>query len=205
MCGRYTLIGPAKLREAYPEYAFEEFGEYRLPRYNIAPSQSVLGVVNDGTSRVRAMHWGIDGRINARAETIAARSVPFPCVLFADGFYEWRDGVPYRFALHDGGAFAFAGIWRPGEGGMADCAIVTVPANVLVAAVHHRMPAILTHEDASAWLQVRDADRTRISALLAPVPAERLSVQRASTRLNDARRDDPDVLIADDPVQERLF
>jgi putative SOS response-associated peptidase YedK len=56
MCGRYTLIHPERLPIDFPRYRHTE---YRLPRYNVAPTQEVLGVLNDGTSRVRVLHWGI--------------------------------------------------------------------------------------------------------------------------------------------------
>ncbi|MBV8198680.1 MAG: SOS response-associated peptidase, partial [Candidatus Eremiobacteraeota bacterium] len=52
MCGRYSLADPARLRGAFPAIRFPEFSETRIPamqpRYNIAPTQEVLGVRNDG-------------------------------------------------------------------------------------------------------------------------------------------------------------
>ena len=202
MCGRYTLIGPARIRSAYPQYGFEEFTEYRLPRFNVAPAQDVLGVLNDGSNRVRALHWGIGERINARAETILRAPFPWRCIIFADGFYEWRARKPYYYTLADDALFAFAGIYEPRGG----CAIVTVPANELVAKTHDRMPAILRGNDAqAAWLAPGDLDREAAAALLLPCDAAAMHVRPASTRLNAAKYDAPDVLIDDDPVQEQLF
>ena len=205
MCGRYTLIGPARIRDVYPEYAFEEFSDYRLPRFNVAPAQEVLGVLNDGSLRVRALHWGIGQRINARAETVLARPVAWRCILFADGFYEWRDRKPHHFTLDDGALFAFAGIYEPQADGSAACAIVTVPANALVAAVHDRMPAILTDAQRTGWLANDVLSPAQARPLLSACPADRMRERSASVRLNSARYDAPDVLVDDDPVQERLF
>jgi putative SOS response-associated peptidase YedK len=207
MCGRYTLIGPARIRSAYPQYAFEEFSEYRLPRFNVAPTQDVLAVVNDGSRRVRPLRWGIGNVINVRSESVIARrdrgshGPAWRSIIFADGFYEWRERKPYYFTLADDALFAFAGIYEPHGG----CAIVTVPANEIVALVHDRMPAILQSNEAQAlWLEPGDIE-DRAAAVLRPYPSEAMRVRPASTRLNAARNDAPDVLVDDDPIQERLF
>lgn len=205
MCGRYTLIGPARLRDAFPEYTFPEFSEYRLPRFNIAPSQRVAGVLADGSATARPLTWGIDGRINVRAERLRSQAPARRCILFADGFYEWRDHKPARFRLRADEPFAFAGVWQPGPGGDPACAIVTVEANALVAQVHHRMPAILNREQRARWMQSDTPNSAELAELLRPFDAEGMQMDPASTRLNSARYDAPDVLRDDDPVQERLF
>jgi putative SOS response-associated peptidase YedK len=205
MCGRYTLIGPARLRERYPEYAFEEFSDERLPRFNVAPAQTVFGVLADGSMRVRPLRWGLGSQVNARAETILQRTLAWRCILFADGFYEWREGKPHHFSLADESPFALAGVYEPSSDGQAACAIVTVPANDLVAVVHHRMPAVLTDAQREAWLTPGDLSPAQARPLLAPYPAAQMRERPASTRLNGARYDAPDVLADDDPVQQRLF
>ena len=80
MCGRFTLwLQFGDLVKAFPEF---EFTEELSPRYNIAPSQPVAVVPNDGSRRVRLFQWGLvpfwakDPKIgyrliNARAETLA--------------------------------------------------------------------------------------------------------------------------------------
>src|SRR3546814_2433823 len=67
--------------------------------------------------------------IYARAESVAdkpsfrAAFAERRCVVFADGFYEWRQGgnrQPYLVRLADAAPFAFAALWEPlagaGEG-----------------------------------------------------------------------------------------
>jgi hypothetical protein len=49
------------------------------------------------------------------------------------------------------------------------------------------------------------ARASRTTALLLPCDAAAMHVRPASTRLNAAKYDAPDVLIDDDPVQEQLF
>ncbi|MBI3071545.1 MAG: SOS response-associated peptidase [Deltaproteobacteria bacterium] len=105
MCGRYTFaVDPADLAEVLPGY---EFPADVRPRYNIAPTQNVAVVANDGERRVQLFRWGlipswakdpaIGARmINARAETVAEKPsfrAAFKrrrCLVLADGYYEWR-------------------------------------------------------------------------------------------------------------------
>ena len=109
MCGRYSLYADYRTlleRFAIEETAVEE-ADYAAS-YNIAPSQDVLAVVNDGTkNRLGFLKWGLlppwakdekigHKMINARAET-AAEKPSFRhafkkkrCIILADSFYEWR-------------------------------------------------------------------------------------------------------------------
>src|SRR6267142_945986 len=126
MCGRFTLRSSRRIK-------LEGARNLDLPlepRYNIAPSQSVLTVGDFGAGlEARLLTWGLipswstDGRgfINARAETLeekASFSDSFRlrrCVIPADGFFEWRNvgrsKQPHYFQLSDESSFAFAGIW----------------------------------------------------------------------------------------------
>ena len=133
MCGRFALIDWDGIAQRFllsdAKFAlllerFEEAGGSRGPRYNIAPTQEVLTVTNDGDhNRAEMMRWGLvpswardpkigSRMINARAETLAERPsfrVAFRrrrCLVVADSFYEWRrDGkrrVPMRISLESG-------------------------------------------------------------------------------------------------------
>jgi putative SOS response-associated peptidase YedK len=203
VCGRFTLTNPLGIRSAYPRFRFEEFSEYRLPRFNIAPTQGVLGVVNDGKEQIAPLRWGIDGRINARAETVASHAVPFRCIVFADGFYEWRGRKPVYYTRRDDRVFAFAGVWQPGAA--PECSIVTCPPNELVAPVHDRMPVILANDTLDRWLAPEDLSPQEARSLLVPYDAAAMQSRCVSMRLNNANYDAPDVLIDNDPIQEPLF
>ena len=107
MCGRFALTAdPADLQDAFPEFVFPI--QY-APRYNIAPTQPILALPNDGTSKADFFFWGlipswakdpsIGARmINARAETLAEKPAfraaykYHRCLIFANGFYEWQPG-----------------------------------------------------------------------------------------------------------------
>ena len=82
MCGRFTLTtNPAEAQDAFPGIGFPPVF---APRFNIAPSQPLLAIPNDGTRQATFFLWGFlpvwakessFGRklINARAETLAEK------------------------------------------------------------------------------------------------------------------------------------
>ncbi len=100
MCGRFTLRSSdrIKLKGSHAlDLPFE-------PRYNIAPSQTILAVEDFGQGpELASMVWGLipswssDGKgfINARAETLEEKpsfSDSFRlrrCLIPADGFFEF--------------------------------------------------------------------------------------------------------------------
>jgi putative SOS response-associated peptidase YedK len=202
MCGRFTLRNPAALPSAFPGFHFPEFSETRLPalgpRFNVAPTQEVLGVRNDGRDKAELMRWGIQGRINIRAESIAARrgSVRRRCIEFADGFYEWQNRRPVYYTLKGGEPFAFAGLWVP-ENGSAACDIITCEPNVLVAPVHDRMPVILARSKLELWLDPDPLPPDVTASILQPFDAGLMQAREVSRRVNNANYDAPDVLTAD--------
>ena len=137
MCGRYSLIGD--IRELELRFDFAAQGLEHPARYNVAPTQSVLAVIDGGDGgdgegrRAALMRWGLIPSwtrsapasrplINARAETVAERPSfrtalrQRRCLIPADGFYEWqREGGrrrPMRIVLKSGEPFAFAGLWE---------------------------------------------------------------------------------------------
>jgi len=78
MCGRFTLTLSSK--EVAEILNITEEMDW-TPRYNIAPTQPVPVVVNDGQNRLKQLQWGLipfwakdagmgSKMINARAETI---------------------------------------------------------------------------------------------------------------------------------------
>ena len=124
------------------------------------------------------LRWGliphyVDARphiqpIHARAETITEQRT------FRDAYHKRRCIVPMTgFNLKDqsgkrrvisridGAPFGFAGIWENWKDPLTSrwertFAIITVPANRLIAPVHDRMPAILHNRDFKRWLGPED-------------------------------------------------
>jgi len=206
MCGRFTLKQPPR-RINLTNFDDDSFDGI-VPRYNIAPSQDVLAVVQHGMSReARMLQWGLipfwskepKGIINARVETIAEKASfnesfqKRRCLIFADGFYEWeRSGKisqPYYFRLKDGEPFTFAGIWdqwRSGERLITSCAIITTTANELLATIHTRMPVILPSELHDLWLN-EDSRTPELKDLLLPFPASEMTSHAVGYEVNDAK------------------
>ncbi len=223
MCGRFTLTSAdgigARFSTAEPNAG--EAVEAGAGRYNIAPTQDVLTVRNEGgRRRARMMRWGlvppwaddtrIGGRmINARAETLAERPsfrAAFRrrrCLIVADGFYEWaregRSRTPMRFCLASGELFAFAGLWetwrRPDGTRLLSCAIVTTSANELIAPFHERMPVIIDADAESVWLDPDVEDAGALSALLTPYPSDRMTAYEVSKVVNSAAYDGPECIL----------
>jgi len=222
MCGRYTLTQPLpfveehfQLRTLAPTVL-----ELYAPRYNIAPGQPVLAVVEaPGGRRAGWLRWGfipswakdpaIGYRmINARSETVAEKPAfrrafrARRCLLPADGFYEWQavggKKQPYRFRLRSVPLFALAGLWEtwtPPDGGEAivSCTVLTVAANEVVGEVHHRMPAMLAPDQYGAWLDP-EADVPTLQSLLRPYPAEEMESYPVSPEVNSAKNDHPGLI-----------
>jgi putative SOS response-associated peptidase YedK len=175
-------------------------------------------------SKAKAVKGGPAAKplINARAESVAdkpsfrAAFAERRCVVFADGFYEWRqDGnrQPYCVRLADASPFAFAALWEPvaeaGEGEpTAGCALITTQANARMAAVHHRMPVILTPEEVGPWLDPASSRET-LAALLKPLPDDAVTLTPVSRRVNAVRADDAGLLdeerLPEAPPQLDLF
>ena len=207
MCGRFTLKTPERIKfDALNTYDPDDL----VPRYNIAPSQNVLTILERNSEREATfLRWGLipfwskepKGFINARAETVETKPAfneSFQrrrCLIPADGFYEWeRNGKvtqPYYFQMKDQSPFTFAGIWDrwKSEGGwITSCAIVTTIANELLAQIHHRMPVIVSPESYDLWLS--DDPRMPVKDLLAPFPAAEMMSHTVSHDVNDVKVDD---------------
>ena len=204
MCGRYAL-------HSNPEVVALLFGLSEVPayapRYNIAPSAQVLIVRGNEAAMVRwglVPRWAKDPSIgakmnNARAETIAEKPSfreayrKRRCLIPANGFYEWKpeNGLkqPYYIYPSGGALFAFAGLWEQWND-LQTCAVVTTDSNEKMAAVHERMPVIVSPAEYSAWLE---GDEIPLRAC----PDSAIDIRRVSRAVNNARTDIPELLEPD--------
>jgi putative SOS response-associated peptidase YedK len=213
MCGRFTLAAsPHALKQLSPLFDQEALE----PRYNIAPTQTVLAVRHlPQAARPEFVnlrwglipHWADDPKIgysliNARAETAATKPAfrtafrQNRCLILADGFYEWqkvegsKQKKPYHIGLNDGGPFAFAGLaahWTKGETPIDSCTIITTDANELMRPLHDRMPVILDPGDFDKWLDPTQHEPQPLQALLRPFPSEKMKAFAISTYVNNPR------------------
>jgi putative SOS response-associated peptidase YedK len=231
MCGRYTLAAPdpATIRDRFP---IGEAVQVRR-RFNVAPGDDVLAVTTDRTGEPRGelLRWGLVPSwakgpdtglkmINARVETAPERPAfrrpfeRFRCLIVADGFYEWRPTAggrkqPFHITRHDGGLFAFAGLWSSWRGQFDEvlrtCTILTTAANPAIAALHDRMPVILDPANEREWLDT-STPSPRVAEILAGLPAAQTVLTEVGFAVNDARYDGPECLTAPPPPsQAALF
>jgi putative SOS response-associated peptidase YedK len=214
MCGRFTLtVDPADLQDAFPEFTFPA---QSTARYNIAPSQPILALPNEGTNRADFFVWGLipswakdpsigSRMINARAETLAEKPAfrsaykYHRCLIFADGFFEWqarpgmKSKIPHFIRLKSGAPFAFAGLWehwQPADGSeVRSAAIITTEPNELMASIHNRMPVILQPNTYSQWLDSAPQSPNRLQNLLVPYPTGEMEAYPVSTLVNSPGND----------------
>ncbi len=219
MCGRFTLmIDPADLRDAFPGLTFPES---MAPRYNIAPSQPIAVVANNGKNVVEFFKWGLvpawakdpsigNRMINARAESLAdkpsfrAAYKRRRCLILADGFYEWRQEpgskskTPMLIKLKSGQPFAFAGLWEAWhpdqEDAILSCTIITTIPNALMEKIHNRMPVILKPEAYPLWLDPAEQTPDKLAKLLKPYAASQMAARAVSKLVNDPKNDSPDCI-----------
>jgi putative SOS response-associated peptidase YedK len=139
MCGRFVSSSPPDEIARYfdaeppPEAALE-------PSWNVAPTNDVYVVLEDGgVRRVAAHHWGLvpiwakspaagNKMINARADRLGSSNAykhafrKRRCIVPVDGFYEWRKvpgqkaKQPYFIHRADGEPIALAGLWEEWRG-----------------------------------------------------------------------------------------
>ena len=229
MCGRFTLISSVADLQLRFGFAMEP-AEVR-PRYNLAPTQSVLTVVNDGMLRGELMRWGLvpswakDIKIGNRMINAVSETAPTKpafrsafrrrrCLVLADGFFEWRrEGkkrVPLYFTKESGEPMGFAGLWEnwqsPEGEWIRSCTILTTAANSFIEPVYNRMPVILSAETEPLWLDPLTENPASLEPLLLPAPPELLIVREVSPVVNNARSEGPDCITpVVSPEEGRLF
>ena len=215
MCGRFIFTDPSKIKRLMPDADIDQLRIEFAPNYNIAPSQNIPAVLNDGSNKVRLIRWGLIPSwakdisigyrmINARAETLTEKPAfkrlikEKRCLIFAEGFYEWekqgKTKQPYFIHMKDSQAFAFAGlwdIWEKEENAVISGTIITTVANSLVAGIHERMPVILPANSYDLWL---GHDRGDVMNFLKPYPAEEMEAYPVSTLAGSPAGNSPEFI-----------
>lgn len=220
MCGRFTLtVDPSELRDLFEGFIFPQ--QYS-PRYNIAPSQPILAIPNDGKNKADFFQWGLipswskdpkigNKLINARGETISEKpsfrgGFKYKrCLIPADGFYEWKvqEGTktktPYFIHLKDRKPFALAGLWdewqSPSGESLRTCTIITTTPNELMSNLHNRMPLILKKKHFSDWLDPAPRTPDSLLHLIQPYPTEDMSAYPVSTMVNRPENDRAELVV----------
>ncbi|CAH2716035.1 SOS response-associated protein YedK [Neobacillus rhizosphaerae] len=214
MCGRFTLT--ATFEEIIDRFDIQSFMEEELysPSYNIAPSQAVLAVINDGKSnRMGFLKWGLvpswakdraigNKMINARSESLTEKPSfrnafkKKRCLVIADSFYEWKrhedkTKTPMRIKLKSDEMFAMAGIWEgwksPEGKTLYTCSVITTGPNDLMKGIHDRMPVILKPEDEKIWLDPSISDSKFLHQFLVPFDDNLMETYEVSSLVNSPK------------------
>ena len=217
MCARYLTPSQAAAERYWktiaPVWRFSE-------SWRVLPTQQIPVVLAiDGATTGRRMRWGLipyTGTtkyplINCTVEKLStwyAWRHPWEhgqrCIFPMSGFYEphlFEGGrkEPFVVKVQDHPIFGVAGIWehRKGEGGIEElsCALITTPANELLAQVHNeklRMPAVLREEAHAAWLTGSPDEALQA---LEQYPSEGMEAWQVSRRLYANKTPDDEGLI----------
>jgi putative SOS response-associated peptidase YedK len=190
MIDRYSITVP---QEKLMDRFFVDIPHVLTPRYNAAPTQLLPVITNTAPEGISTFYWGTlpawsknkslsEKIVNTPIEAIHDRPplkktlMKQRCIIPADGFFAWKQAgkrtfIPYRFVCKDQEIFSMAGIWEEYEdtegNQIQTFSIVTVPANPLVATVHHRMPAILSEKEEKIWLANDSTEQSLLSVLTA--------------------------------------
>ncbi len=219
MCGAFSILHPFRDLSTRFNAGYNE--SFENPRYNIRPSQPIPVILNTNPTEIVFANWGIHPSydktnkmffINARNDSLQKFTwkrmlAEQRCLIPADGFYEWQKlnspkvKVPYRFELKNKELFAFAGLWQEESdkngNKVAHCVIITTEPNKTVGIIHDRMPAILSKEQESEWLNV-DTEIDQAINMLVPYSDSAMHKYQVSTLVNSSQNDSKEIII---PVQ----
>jgi len=214
MCGRFVADIPADFLKGI----FSLIETPRIePRYNVAPTQQVAVVRNQGDQNCLAtLKWGLvpswskdlsigSHLINARSETVAEKpsfrhAIKYRrCIVPTSGFYEWDHSggkkQPYYIQLADHLPMCLAGLWEswtsPDGNELETFAILTTSANKLVESIHERMPVILYPDTFNLWLSHNMHDPEQLQPLYQPYPAAEMTTHKVPDLVNNPCFDSP--------------
>ena len=219
MCGRFTLtLEPDDLAE---QLLLDNIpSEYR-PRYNIAPSQPVMALLDPAKRTPDFLRWGLipswskdpsigSQLINARSET-AFENPSFRaafqrrrCLVAADGFYEWKKSAakttptqPYFLCRKDRKAFWIAGLWEIWQGSdgseIRTVTLLTTVPNEVVLPIHDRMPVIFTREQGDAW--ILGTSQSQLIGMLRPFASDLMDAYPVSRSVNKPDLDNRELIV----------
>ena len=227
MCGRFILAEQAKAEKIFgvTRLRWQDMTSYNVAPTREVPVIRQTSADEGGGREGVMMRWGLIPPFlkgespkyathNARIETMETSPAfrdPWKkgqrCIVPARGFYEWQmipdtPKQPWFIGLAGNELMPFAALWdrsvRADRTVIESFAIVTVPANDLMAKIHDekRMPAILHMEDVEMWLT---GTPEQARAALVQYPDDQLRAHKVSPRVNSPKNDDATLV---DAIQE---
>ena len=217
MCGRF--VRSSSVDDLARVFGVDNPGLDIKPSFNIAPTQTILIINNDGIKQLGSCCWGLippwskdpsigSGMINARGETIdwkpSFRSAfkKHRCLVIADGFFEWdkekKKKRPVYIRLRSHEPFGLAGLysaWKSPSGEKTcTCTIITTEANEFLKPIHERMPVIVSREEEDFWLDPGNQDFKRLKKMLKPYRGSDMEFYEVSTKVNSPSNNFADII-----------
>lgn len=221
MCGRMTITKSEGEIAARFDAEFDDQEGGYAANYNAAPTHLLPIITASAPKCIQLYRWGLipfwakDEKvgykmINARIETLMEKSAfntaarSRRCIVPMDGFYEWqRNGklkTPYRISMKDESLFSAAGLWESWTdakgNNILSFTVITQPPNDLMQDIHDRMPAILTQDQESQWLN-QAIPAAEAIAMIQPYPSDLMRAYQVDNRVGKVSENDPHLL---DPV-----
>lgn len=218
MCGRFALESrPEKIKAQFSAEGLPDL----VPRYNIAPSQDVLFLMQSSDASIHGelFTWGlipffskekkvIPPLYNARAETIATKPSFRDAlksrrgIVIMSGFFEWRqvNGIkqPYYISKKNKELLAIAALWEtwcsPEGEVIHSCCLITTEANEVMQPLHNRMPVILNPKQQHIWMDNSHFDRDFLLSVLLPYSEDDLQIYPVTPKMNNWRFTDREAI-----------
>jgi putative SOS response-associated peptidase YedK len=195
MCNLYSMTASVdELRRLFGSFGGDTANLPSFPEIFPGQAAPVLRRDKGVGLTLELMEWGFPGPAAAKGRPITnVRNLASPfwrtalnrtdrrCVVPVTRFCEWegekgsKRKVWFGLHEHEEPLFAFAGLWRPGEGGTGYMAFLTCEPNQLVGAVHPKaMPVMLRPADVPRWLDSEAATACELAVPYADADMRRL-------------------------------
>lgn len=207
MCGRFNIIDDQAMRDLLRTLGFD----FNFPtRINIAPTEAVPVIMKtDQGLAIHEMRWWLTpawapeitsrfSMFNARSEALDTSKAfrgPFRHkrgIMPASSFIEWRklgQGKQPYLIRPQHGVLMFAAIWdqwEKSEHYIESCAMVTTAAAPAMDWLHHRMPVMLSLDEAREWMNP-ETSKARLQQIMAQGLSADLQAVPISPRVNSGR------------------
>ncbi|MCD6017551.1 MAG: hypothetical protein K0S53_672 [Bacteroidetes bacterium] len=221
MCYHKSVPDKAKLNKLFDNSVNTDKWEKQYHHISGFSFKELPVLTSEKPSHIQAFKWGLIPSwvktqeqakesasfcLNAKSETIFSKPsfrtiTKKRCLIFTDGFYEWRDvnkkKYPYFIHLKEQDAFAFGGLydeWVNKETGeiSSTTSIITTEANPLMAKIHNlklRMPLIFDKQTMFEWIKP-DLSKEHLQELMKPFPESKMEAYTIS-KLITSRSENP--------------
>ena len=180
MCGRFININNIdRIKKSFSINNTKKINNYSS--YNISPNQSSLMISNSNKLMIELANWGFKffdkisnlekNIFNSRVETIKNKILfkesyeKRKCVIPTNGYFEWKfhnnEKFPFFIHLENLECFYFAGIWKYvnfKKNYDKFFSIITKKPCTNLSNLHHRMPILLSYNEAIDFLEDKEGD-----------------------------------------------